>query len=240
MTKDVGIIGYGRFGRLWSELLAPHHRVRITDTKEIPVEQYLPLAELCDHARVIFLCVPINQVERVVDDISPHLQPGTAVFDTCSVKVHPANVLTGKLGDRPDLTLVATHPMFGPDSAARGVQGLPMVVWRISGSETIYAEWTTFFRSLGIRTVEMDPAEHDRLAANSQGVTHYIGRVLDRLELQATPIDTEGFRILRALVAQTCNDSWELFQDLQKYNPYTREMRVRLQAALDEVFQQLE
>jgi prephenate dehydrogenase len=238
-SQDVGIIGYGRFGQLWADLLASHHRVRVTDTIVMPVECYVPLPELCAHARTIFLCVPINQVERVVAGISPHLQAGTAVFDMCSVKVHPANVLTSKLGDRADLTLVATHPMFGPDSAARGVQGLPMVVWRLSGSAQVYAEWTEYFRSLGIRTVEMEPAEHDRLAAYSQGITHYIGRVLDRLDLQATPIDTEGFRILRTLVAQTCNDSWELFQDLQKYNPYTHEMRLRLQAALDEVYREL-
>lgn len=238
--QDVGIIGYGRFGRLWASLLAPHHRVRVADANVLPVNEYLPLPELCAHARVIFLCVPINQVERVVGEISPFLQPGTVVFDTCSVKVHPANVLTAQLGQRADLTLVATHPMFGPDSAARGVEGLPMVVWRLSGSEQVYAAWTRFFRTLGIRTVEMDPAEHDRLAAYSQGVTHYIGRVLDRLDLHATPIDTEGFRILRALVAQTCNDSWELFQDLQQYNPYTREMRARLQAALDDVHEQLQ
>jgi arogenate dehydrogenase (NADP+) len=237
--QDVGIVGYGRFGKLWANLLAPHHRVRVTDAVVMPVEQYVSLPELCAHARVIFLCVPINQVESVVARMSPHLQPGTAVFDTCSVKVHPANVLTTQLGNRDDLTLVATHPMFGPDSAARGVQGLPMVLWRLSGSQEVYTEWTQFLRAQGIRTVEMSPDEHDRLAAYSQGITHYIGRVLDRLELQATPIDTEGFRILRALVAQTCNDSWELFQDLQQYNPYTREMRVRLQTALDEVYEQL-
>jgi prephenate dehydrogenase len=238
--RDVGIIGYGRFGRLWADLLAPHHRVRITDTTVVPSDAYLPLPELCAHARVIFLCVPINQVERVVAEIAPYLQAGTAVFDTCSVKVHPANALTSVLGQRSDLTLVATHPMFGPDSAAHGVQDLPMVVWRLGGDEQIYAEWTECFRALGIRTVEMEPAEHDRLAAYSQGITHYIGRVLDRLDLHATPIDTEGFKILRALVAQTCNDSWELFQDLQQYNPYTKEMRLRLQTALDEVYQQLQ
>jgi prephenate dehydrogenase len=239
-SQDVGIIGYGRFGRLWADLLTPHHRVRITDTIVVPSEQYLPLPELCAHARVIFLCVPINQVERVVGETAPHLKAGTTVFDTCSVKVHPANVLTSVLGNRADVTLVATHPMFGPDSAARGVQGLPMVVWRLRGDEQVYAGWTAFFRALGIRTVEMEPAEHDRLAAYSQGITHYIGRVLDRLDLHATPIDTEGFKMLRALVAQTCNDSWELFQDLQQYNPYTQEMRLRLQAALDEVYRQLE
>jgi len=237
--QDVGIIGYGRFGRLWADVLSPHVRVAVTDRVAYAGPQFLPFAELCATSETIFLCVPINQVEDVVQAMAPHLKPGTAVIDTCSVKVHPANVLTKQLGRRTDLTLIATHPMFGPDSAARGVNGLPMVVWQLAGDEAVYAQWLGFFRELGIRTVELSPDEHDRLAAYSQGVTHYVGRVLSKLDLRATPIDTQGFTILRSLIEQTCNDSWELFQDLQTYNPYTREMRVRLQEALAEVYDAL-
>ena len=236
---NVGIVGYGRFGRLWGELLAPQHRIRATDIHPQPDVELVTLPELCAASDTIFLCVPINQIENVIRDIAPHLKPGTTVFDTCSVKVHPAETLTTHLGKREDLTLIASHPMFGPDSAAQGVTGLPMVLWRLSGDETIYAAWSAWFRELGIRTVEMSPDEHDRLAAYSQGVTHYVGRVLSNLDLRATAIDTQGFTILRSLIAQTCNDSWELFHDLQTYNPYTREMRAKLQVALDEVYQAL-
>ena len=237
--RDVGIIGYGRFGRLWADLLAPHHRVRKADKSPLPAEGLLSLPELCAAVDTIFLCVPINQVEGVIREIAPYLAPGTTVFDTCSVKVHPANVMQTHFKDRQDLTLVATHPMFGPDSAANGVAGLPMVVWRLAGDAQTYRDWVGYFGELGIRTVEMPPDEHDRLAAYSQGVTHYVGRVLTKLDLHATPIDTQGFTILRSLIAQTGNDSWELFRDLQTYNPYTREMRLRLQSALDDVYQAL-
>ena len=236
---NVGIIGYGRFGRLWGHLLAPQHRIRAADIHPQPDVELVALSELCAVSEAIFLCVPINQVESVIRGMAPHLKAGTTVFDTCSVKVHPAEMLAAHLGKRDDLTLIATHPMFGPDSAAQGVTGLPMVLWRVSGDETKYAAWNAYFRDLGIRTVEMPPDEHDRLAAYSQGVTHYVGRVLSNLDLHATPIDTQGFTILRSLIAQTCNDSWELFHDLQTYNPYTREMRAKLQAALDEVYQAL-
>ena len=237
--QDVGLVGFGRFGRLWADVLSTHHTVWITDRVPQNVPTYLPLPELCARCRVIFLCVPINQFERVVADITPRLQPGSTIFDVCSVKVHPAEVLATQLGMRRDLTLIATHPMFGPDSAARGLRDLPMVLWRIAGDTQIYTDWFNFFAQLGIRTVEMAPHEHDRHAAYSQGITHYIGRVLSELELHETPIDTQGFRILRSLIAQTCNDSWELFHDLQIYNPYTREMRLRLHAALDHVYQAL-
>jgi prephenate dehydrogenase len=234
--QDIGIIGYGRFGRLWADLMSLQHRVFVNDIVPQAVDQFLSLPELCARCRTIFLCVPINQFEAVVRAIAPHLEPGATIIDACSVKVHPAEVMQHALGGRGDVTLIATHPMFGPDSAAHGVAGLPMVVWRVAGDQSVYGEWVGFFDGLGIRTVEMSPHDHDRLAAYSQGVTHYVGRVLSKLDLQPTPIDTEGFKILRSLIAQTCNDSWELFHDLQTYNPYTNEMRERLQHALNDVY----
>ncbi|MGQ0814512.1 MAG: prephenate dehydrogenase/arogenate dehydrogenase family protein [Gemmatimonadota bacterium] len=92
--QKVGIIGYGRFGRLWADLLAAHHQVSVTDIVPAQTERFLPLPELCQASEAIFLCVPINQIEHVVPELASHLKRGTAVFDTCSVKVHPANVLT--------------------------------------------------------------------------------------------------------------------------------------------------
>ena len=37
-------------------------------------------------------------------------------------------------------------------------------------------------------------------------------------------MNTMGFNELLGVIEQTCNDSWDLFRDLQKYNPYTNEM----------------
>ncbi|HUP90525.1 MAG TPA: prephenate dehydrogenase/arogenate dehydrogenase family protein [Longimicrobiales bacterium] len=233
MREVVGIVGYGRFGRLWASILAPHFDVLVTDTVEQPEPNFVSLEVLCARAATVFLCVPINQFDDVVQSIAPLIRPHTVVLDTCSVKEHPARIMTERLSGIEDVTLIATHPMFGPDSAARGIQGLPMVLWRLHGSELQFDRWKSLFAEVGIRIVQMSPEEHDRLAAYSQGVTHYIGRVLQQLQLEPTPIDTAGFKILCSLVEQTCNDSWELFQDLQTYNGYTPEMRTRIEQALE-------
>lgn len=231
-------MGYGRFGRLWANLIAPYHDVLVSDdASDEPTR--ISVRALCERASAIYLCVPINQFENAVTEMAPHVRPGTVIFDTCSVKVHPAVVLSERLGHIEGVGLVATHPMFGPDSAANGVNGLPMVVWPLLENDSTN-QWLAFFEQLGLRTVTMPPDEHDRLAAYSQGVTHYVGRLLQQLELQATPIDTEGFRILRSLIAQTCNDSWELFHDLQTYNGHTLEMRRKLEQALERVNRELE
>ena len=79
-----------------------------------------------------------------------------------------------------------------------------------------------------------------RMAANSQGVTHYMGRVLGEMDLRPTPIDTQGFKILLSVIEQTCNDPWQLFVDLQRYNPFTAAMRARLHDSLARIMGTLE
>ena len=242
----VGIIGFGRFGRFWAKVLSTTHRVLVTDQKELAqtaaelgLSFRKSIAEVCAEAEAVFLCVPISQIASTVRDLKTWLRPGTVVFDTCSVKLYPAEVMQTHLGGVEQVELIATHPMFGPDSGANGLQGLSLVMWPLRAATNAYPLWREYFKSLGLMVVEISPDEHDRLVANSQGVAHYIGRVLGELQLQETPIDTKGFTLLRSVVQQTCNDSWELFHDLQNYNPYTQKMRLNLEEALNQVYSRL-
>ena len=47
------------------------------------------------------------------------------------------------------------------------------------------------------------------------------------------------FRDLLDLVEQTCNDTWELYTDLQLYNPYTEEMVEKLKVSTEKLDNQL-
>jgi prephenate dehydrogenase len=85
----------------------------------------------------------------------------------------------------------------------------------------------------------MTPDEHDKMVAYSQGITHYIGRVLSDLNLKPTLINTLGYQKLLEIMQQTCNDSWQLFIDLQKYNPYTKNMRIDLQRSIERIYKSL-
>ena len=131
--------------------------------------------------------------------------------------------------------MLGTHPMFGPDSAKGGVQGLPLIMCpaRITAKET--EQWRAFFSSLGLSVSIMSPDDHDREAAFTQGVAHYVGRVLSDFGVRRSPVGTVGFNKLLEIVEQTCNDPWQLFLDLQRYNPYTKEMRARLSNSLASV-----
>lgn len=74
------------------------------------------------------------------------------------------------------------------------------------------------FRSEGCNMVEMMCEEHDQQAANTQFITHTVGRVLGAMDLSSTPINTRGYESLLSLVENTANDTFDLYYGLFMYN----------------------
>jgi prephenate dehydrogenase len=90
-----------------------------------------------------------------------------------------------------------------------------------------------------LKVLKITPEEHDKIGAYTQGVTHFIGRVLSRLNLEPHSMGTKGYHALLEIMQQTCNDPFQLFLDLQNYNPYTSVMRDELHRAFLETEQLL-
>jgi prephenate dehydrogenase len=238
---DAAVYGLGRFGSFWAATLAKHLDVGTwsrSPAHPVPQGARAVTEDEALGAPVIFLCVAISAFEDVVSRIGPRIGPGSVVFDTCSVKMHPVDVMRRLLPPRAGI--VASHPMFGPDSARNGLAGLPMILCPVRATDETVDRWSAFFGGLGLRVVRMTPEEHDREAAFTQGVTHYVGRVLADLGLARSSIGTVGYNKLLEIIEQTCNDPWQLFVDLQRYNPYTAAMRARLHESFARIMSTLE
>jgi prephenate dehydrogenase len=237
----IGVFGLGRFGKFWAESLFPlGDVVGYNRTAKIQSEFKFPLVPLSDLAKcdVVFLCVTISSLKEVAATLQKILTKKTLVIDTCSVKVKPLEILRATFPKT--VSIIGTHPMFGPDSAKSGICGFPIIITRCRSSKREYAHWRDNFSKLGLSIAEMTAVEHDREAAYTQGVTHFIGRVLNDLELKQSAIGTLGYEKLLEIVEQTCNDPWQLFIDLQHYNPYTEEMRLALRQSLERILAKLE
>ena len=242
LKPTVGIIGFGRFGPVLARLLTPGNEVLAYDNIDITKRAEAVGARSVSWdevtaASTIFMAVPIRSLKSVAAKLATAVQPGSTVFDVCSVKVYPATVL--KEFFSPEITTIASHPLFGPDSSKEGFKNLPMVMHPVSPQTAMFDNWLNYFQQQGLRVTVMEPEEHDRLAARSQGITHFIGRVLTEFGIEPTFIDTEGFRDLQLVVDQTCHDSLELFQDLEHYNPYTMQMIDDLTQAIEKTKQSI-
>lgn len=224
---DIAIIGYGRFGKTLHRLLQNDFNVHI-------FHHDLDPTELFQRAKIVFYCVPIESFERIIKLHKKHYNDHLLI-DVLSVKEHPKKIFSKYLKNS-NTRFLLTHPMFGPDSSKDGFEGLPIVMDKNTATHEEYSFWLTYFKNKGLSVIEMAAQKHDALAANSQGLTHFIGRLLESMQIQRTPIDTLGTKKLIEIMDQTCNDTWQLFRNLQNFNRYTKQMRLRLGNKYDALY----
>jgi len=226
-NTTVGLVGFGAFGRLiaahtaaYFELMAydpaPGFRERAIGLGVAPVD--LETAARCD---VVVLAVPVSSLERVVGEIARYCRPGAFVIDVASVKVWPVEVMRDTLPDQ--VRIIATHPLFGPESARDGIAGLKIAVCPVRGpSHCLVA----FLRErLHLEVIETTPEAHDRDAATVQGLTHLIAKVLSEMGPVPTRMTTPSFDLLVRAISMVRDDPPEVFDAIETMNPYAQDVR---------------
>jgi prephenate dehydrogenase len=235
--NKVSIIGFGRFGAMLHALLTKGFEVDVYDKNPVDNAEVNEVSlEEALKKDTIFIAVPIRDFEDLVVDISSKIQGEKTIIDVCSVKVFPKKVMIDNLPEKTDI--IATHPLFGPDSLKDS--GSVMTMEAVRNSFKRYNFWKNYFESQNIIIEEISAEDHDMMAARSQGLTHFVGRVIDDFGTNQTRIDTEGYKALHKLVNQTCNDSWDLFEDIQNYNPYTKKMISELNGSFKKISEIIE
>lgn len=247
--KKAAIIGFGRFGKTLFRLLASDFSLLIYNRSDEAFNDF-PLGENAKRVTdveeifavaepiTVFYCVSIEALAEVVAQHKQYFNENHLLVDVLSVKEHAKSVLQSAIKGTGAQALL-THPMFGPDSSRNGFAGLPLVIDRFKGSKKNYEFWKQFFLSKDLIVHELTASEHDQFAAKSQAITHFIGRTLKEFGLKPTPTDTVGVRKLQEIVEQTCNDTWELFTNLQNYNPYAHKALLKYEKAFDRVYNQI-
>ena len=224
--KTLGLIGFGQFGQLAAGVLSRHFDVLVADTapdaEATARRMGVAFGSLADAAGrdVVIFAVPVVAMQAAFAAAAPHLRPGALAIDVGSVKMLPARWMTEMLPAQVDL--VATHPLFGPQSAKAGLAGLRLVVCPIRGDR--YEKVAAFGRSLGLTVTVTTPEEHDREMAYVQALTHLIGRSLVNLGIPDEQLKTASYQHLLELCSLIGADTFELFTAIQTQNPFAAEV----------------
>ena len=247
----VGVIGYGRFGKLWATLLShmpaiqsvlvydPYISISLESNSNM---QDISIEKIID-AHIIFFCVPISKILQSIKSTAPYIHRDAIVCDTCSVKEVPLRYLENTLPATQQI--VGLHPLFGPDSFKRTdiavkteTDNFDTVIVCNQGTEDPhYQVILQLFQSINLSVKEMTAQVHDEHILYTQCLTHFLGRALGTLGLSYSLMGTKGYNSLLEIIEQTCNDSYELFLDMQKYNKGSLQMQVKLIDALSKVMQ---
>lgn len=242
-VSTIGLIGFGAFGRLVATHLQPWFALRVHDTGAPPETDLAgrgltpgSLAETaaCD---VVILAVPVSAIPEIVRDIAPHLRPGALVLDVGSVKLEPAAAMAAGLPDH--VEILATHPLFGPQSARHGVRGLGIALCpvRSPGARRVAA---FLRRALGLKVHLTTADAHDREAAMVQGLTHLIARILVEMEPLPRTLTTASFSHLMQAVEMVRHDAPEVFLAIERANPHAKAVRDRFFGLAEQLRRELD
>lgn len=230
MSKyKVGIIGYGDFTKVILEYLAPHADIVVSSRSKDSGDAGFG-ARFADVAEVLSQDIIIPSIpSQFFDDFFTYhkrlINPEALVIDVCSVKVLPLEVLERLLPDT--CSIVGTHPMFGPASIKKssGISGLRCVVSPVRASDTQVKKIEEFMsESLGLKVLRRTPKQHDREMAYVQGLSHYIARVMDIMDIPQSELATLAYEDLIDMKNIQAKDTWDLFESIMHDNPYALEV----------------
>jgi len=236
VRPTLGLIGYGAFGRLAYRLLAADFDVVVHDAIPSPALDAVHHGTLADAAAadIVVLAVPVKAMRAVARAVAPNVRPGALVLDVGSVKCLPVRVLAEALPAH--AAIVGTHPLFGPQSFARGGPTRTVVLCPVRGERAgTVRRW---LRARGFAVVVTTPEAHDRDMALAQGMTHMIGRLVARM-VASPRMTTPSFDLLRAAADMVSRDSPAVFDAILKDNPFAPEIQERFFGLADALKREL-
>ncbi len=196
-TPSVRIFGVGRRRQALDEALA----CGAID------EAYLDAAEPAGRSDLVVLATPVCAFEQHLRTIAPVLADGAVVTDVGSTKDFVVRTAGGTLGKAG--AFVGSHPMAGSEkkgvahASADLFEGATCVITPIPETPPTTAERVeNLWRSLGMRTLRMDPRDHDRAVAAVSHLPHAVSAVLATLpEQRYMEVAATGFRDMTRLAA---------------------------------------
>ena len=241
--SQISVLGHGLFGSALCDLLEDAGlSVTAWDPKaDIPTHRVsLSIQEAVSHAKWVILAMPVEAQPKALETIQPYLSHQQIVLDVGSVKVHPERLMADCLGDK--IPWVATHPLFGPASLARGERPLRVVVCPNPRHPSAVEAVENLFRAIGCTVIPQSAETHDQAMAEAHALGFFIAKgLLDTgasFESEVVPPSAQG---LARLIHAVRIDAGHLLGTLNRQNPFAPALRKELIAslvALDEALEQ--
>ncbi len=223
----IGLIGYGRFGRLAARYISRRASLVVYDTRPVAprhVSRRIRRGSLSEAAsqKVVILAVPISSLRGVLRRIGPLVVPRSLVLDVCAAKVIPIRWMKELLPR--NVFILGTHPLFGPGGMTGSPRGQRVILCPVRITHRLLSRVERLVRREGLIVERMTPDRHDRMIAETVLLTQYVGRLVSFSGIRKWPAVTPTYEKLRSLEEVARSDTDELFRDMWEYNAYSRRL----------------
>jgi prephenate dehydrogenase len=238
----IGLIGYGRFGKLAANILSKRARVVVADRARprlLHARRNVRAGTIAEAAsqEIVLLSVPVSVMQPVLRQIRKHLRPGALVIDVCAVKEKPTFWMRTMLPR--SVEILGSHPLFGPDSCKASLKGHTVVLCPVRVGRQRLARISRVLKQEGARTLVMHPDRHDRMIAETIYLTQYVGRLVGLARLKRWEGVTVHYDRLQSVVQAAIHDSSRLFADMRKFNAHGKRVDAALRRAHRTILKQL-
>jgi len=141
------------------------------------------------NADLVILCTPLSQMRQRVAELLPALKRGAIVTDVGSVKAGVVRELESLI-QKSGAHFVGSHPMAGAEKTGVGaaradlfVNAVCVVTPAKKSNLEAFRKVEAFWKSLGARTLQLAPEQHDALVSRSSHLPHIVAAALANLVL---------------------------------------------------------
>jgi prephenate dehydrogenase len=171
------------------------------------VDETLSLEDAVVNTDIVITAIPVNAIRTVVLKILDLIGPETIVIDTGSTK---AQICSALQHHSKRSQFVAAHPLAGtensgPDAAFAGLfSGKTNIICEEEKSSAKALQLATeVFSILGLRTISMDPVEHDKHVAYVSHLSHVSAFLLGQTVLDIEKDEKNIFNLAGSGFAST-------------------------------------
>lgn len=235
MTKTIGIIGFGAFGKLIHSHLKSFFNIKIYDVNPSSEYNFKNIEEVasCD---IVILAIPIQSFQDTLIKIQSHVQKNAIIIDVCSVKIFPVNMMLKYLPE--SVSILATHPLFGPQSIKNKQKQNKIVISPIRGDVNHIISFLE--KTLNLHIVLSTPEKHDEEMAITQALFHWMAKSMlcfDNINIQMA---TQSFLNMNEAFNLVKDDTYAVYETIECYNPYAKQAREKFLSSLMENNDKLE
>lgn len=229
----IGIIGgQGQMGRLFADFFyALGIEVLISD-----LSTKLTNKHLAESSDIVIISVPINQTEKVINEVLPHIRKDSAIMDFTSIKEQPVNWMM-----KGNCEVMGMHPMFGSTNPIPG-QTVILCPTKKSGYWSGWME--KFLRANNVKIEKLTPAEHDKTMNIAQGLIHFAEITFaDSIRRCGMPVEKlfhftgKASEMKVQLAARLIAQDAGLYGNIQISNPYALKSLREFQKSVEELIE---
>lgn len=171
------------------------------------VDTLSELEEAVGQSDLVVTAIPVNAIKSVVITVLDHISPGAVVIDTGSTK----SMICKAIENHPKREqFVAAHPLAGtensgPDAAFSGLFTMKtnIICEREKSSKEALNVAAEIFSALQMRTIFMDPVEHDKHVAYVSHLSHVSAFLLGQTVLDIEKDEKNIFNLAGSGFAST-------------------------------------